>query len=76
MEKELVPVIALVEDNEPDIFKDSPLRFLGYTNELGESFRPLIPLWMVRATYGIAITYAVADTIDKARKSYHVGTHS
>ena len=26
-----------------DVYRDTPVRFLGYANELGESFKPLIP---------------------------------
>ena len=55
-----------------DLFKDSPIRFLGYTNEFGEAFRPLIPKWLVYSTYGVAILYATADTADKAKKAYDV----
>lgn len=42
----------------------------GYSNELGESFRPLIKKSYVHATYGVAITYVFADTFDKSYKSY------
>ena len=30
--------------NLKDIYRDSPLRFLGYANEVGEAFRPLVPV--------------------------------
>lgn len=43
---------------------------LGYSNELGESFRPLIKKSYVHATYGVAIAYVFADTYDKSSKSY------
>ena len=41
-----------VETNERefDPFKDTLLRYLGYTNEFGEAFRPLIPKWVVLST--------------------------
>lgn len=42
----------------------------GYTNELGESFRPLINKSYVHASYGVAIAYVFADTADKSWKSY------
>ena len=48
-----------------DLFRDTPVRFLGYANEVGEAFRPLINVNLVRATYGIAITYALADSWNK-----------
>lgn len=42
----------------------------GYSNELGESFRPLIKKSYVHATYGVAVAYVFADTYDKSYKSY------
>lgn len=55
-----------------DIYRESPLRYLGYSNELGESFRPLIKKWMVNASYGVAIAYVLADAQDKSRQAYKV----
>lgn len=55
-----------------DIFKDSSLRFLGYTNELGEAFRPLLPRPVVTATYGVVFLYTIADTADKCKRAYQV----
>lgn len=59
---------------EKDIYRDPPFRYLGYTNELGESFRPLIKTWMVNVTYGVAIAYVLADAQDKSRKAYKVSS--
>ncbi len=50
-----------------DWFRDTPLRYLGYANELGESFRPLIHKSVVHASYGVAIAYVLADTSSKAQ---------
>lgn len=44
--------------------------FSGYSNELGESFRPLIKKSYVHASYAVAIAYVFADTFDKSYKSY------
>ncbi|CRL05545.1 CLUMA_CG018260, isoform A [Clunio marinus] len=55
---------------EYDIYRDSLLRYLGYSNELGESFRPLIKKSYVHASYAVAIAYVFADTADKSLKSY------
>jgi fission process protein 1 len=41
---------------------------LGYANEVGEAFRPLIHVNWVRLSYGIASTYVLADTWDKSLK--------
>lgn len=42
----------------------------GYANELGESFRHLVPSKVVTGSYVVATGYAVADTIDKTLKDY------
>lgn len=54
---------------EPDIYRDTWIRFLGYANEVGESFRALIPVSLVWASYGIATAYVTADAIDKGKKA-------
>jgi len=56
---------------EYDVYRDSLFRYLGYTNELGESFRPLIKKSYVHASYGVAIAYVLADTADKSSKSFN-----
>lgn len=58
------------EDGEVDIYRDTALRYAGYANEVGEAFAPLVPAVVVPASYGVAITYVVADTVDKTRKAY------
>ena len=60
------------EGEQQDIFKDTPIRFFGYTNEFGEAFRPLLPKWVVLATYGVSFLYAAADTAHKANSAYQV----
>lgn len=54
---------------EFDPLRDGPLRFLGYTNELGEAFRPLVPSPLVWASYGVALMYVAVDTADKYRRA-------
>jgi len=58
------------------IYRDSPLRFLGYANEVGEAFRPLVPVELVYFSYVAAISYILADTVDKGRKGAAVGGNS
>lgn len=53
---------------ERDIYRDTPLRLLGYANEVGEAFRPQIHVNWVRLSYGIASMYVLADTVDKTFK--------
>lgn len=48
------------ETKEYNIFRDSLLRYLGYTNEVGESFRYQFPKF-VRPSYAIAFGYCVMD---------------
>jgi mitochondrial fission process protein 1 len=45
-----------------NIFRDTPLRYLGYANEVGESFRSQFPRGVV-PSYLIAATYCGADAI-------------
>ncbi|NXV78587.1 MTFP1 protein, partial [Atlantisia rogersi] len=54
---------------ERDTYRDTWVRYLGYANEVGESFRPLVPVPVVWASYGVATAYVTADTIDKGRKA-------
>ena len=54
---------------EFDIFRDSPMRYLGYANEIGESFRPIFPKLVV-PSYAVSFAYVGADTLDKAKKHY------
>ncbi|KAH8235688.1 hypothetical protein KR032_005292 [Drosophila birchii] len=51
---------------EVDIYRDTFIRYMGYSNEIGESFRPLVPKSLVAASYGMAIGYVCTDTFDKA----------
>jgi len=53
---------------EVDIYRDTPVRLLGYANEVGEAFRALVHVRWVRASYGVASAYVLADTVDKAKK--------
>lgn len=53
---------------EVDIYRDTPVRLLGYANEVGEAFRALVNVKLVYASYGVASAYVLADTYDKASK--------
>ncbi|OXA62151.1 mitochondrial fission process protein 1 [Folsomia candida] len=54
--------------NKIDIWRDTPVRLLGYANEVGESFRALVHVNAVRLSYGVAFAYVFADTNDKTKK--------
>lgn len=51
-----------------DLWRDSLVRYLGYSNELGESFRPILPRLVV-PSYALAFAYVLGDTADKATKA-------
>ena len=54
--------------NDTDIWRNSLLRYAGYANELGESFRPIFPKFVV-PSYGISFAYVFGDTYDKSCKA-------
>jgi len=56
---------------EVDIWRDTLLRFCGYANEIGESFRYVAPM-LYYPSYGVATAYVLGDVQDKARKTYAV----
>ena len=58
--------------DEVDIYRDTPVRYMGYANEVGESFRPIFPRFVV-PSYGIAFMYVGADTFDKVTKARNGG---
>jgi len=59
------------DPNAPyDIYRDSPLRYMGYANEVGEAFAAFVGETGVVASYGVAALYVFADTFDKGKKAY------
>jgi len=54
------------EKKKVDIYRDTPVRFLGYANEVGEAFRALVHVRWVKLSYAVASLYVLADTQDKA----------
>lgn len=75
-EEESTSVGSSDEDKEVDIYRDTLLRYAGYANEVGEAFAPIVPPVVVPASYGVAITYVIADTVDKTRKALGGGKYS
>ena len=59
-----------LKEAEVDIWRDTPIRYLGYANECGEAFKAFLPGWGVPASYALAIGYVLADTTDKANKEW------
>jgi hypothetical protein len=64
---EIVEKKAEVEE-EYDIWRDSLLRYLGYSNELGEALRPVLPAAYL-ASYCLAFAYVFADSVDKGGRA-------
>ena len=62
----------LREKEAVDIWRDSLLRYLGYANEVGESFRPIYSRF-VAPSYALAFGYVGCDTLDKVYTSYKEG---
>ncbi|KAF9796635.1 hypothetical protein SFRURICE_012728 [Spodoptera frugiperda] len=58
----------MTEPAEKDIWRDTWVRYLGYANEVGESFRALVSYRLVRFSYAVAFGYTFADTADKSYK--------
>ena len=44
------------------------IRYLGYSNELGEAFRPILP-YLIIPSYIIAVGYMIYDSYIKAKKA-------
>ncbi|CAG9815148.1 unnamed protein product [Phaedon cochleariae] len=59
-----------MEENSLDLYRQTPIRYLGYANEVGEAFRSMIGNRWVKFSYGVATLYVLADTTDKSIKSY------
>ncbi|XP_061458914.1 mitochondrial fission process protein 1 [Rhineura floridana] len=57
------------EPPPPDLYRDTWVRYLGYANEVGESFRAIVPVSLVWASYGVATAYVTADAFDKGKKA-------
>jgi fission process protein 1 len=55
---------------EHDIFRHTPLRYLGYCNEVGEAFRYQLSFRALACTYVISTGYVIGDAIDKGYKAY------
>ncbi|KAF2878992.1 hypothetical protein ILUMI_27174 [Ignelater luminosus] len=58
-----------------DIYRDTPIRYLGYSNEVGEAFRSIIGAKLVWSTYGLATAYVLADTFSKTKEMYNETKH-
>lgn len=53
-----------------DPYRETSLRYMGYANELGEAFTTYLPDWGLPASYCVAASYVMFDTIDKGQKAF------
>jgi fission process protein 1 len=63
------------DEYEYNIFRDSGLRYLGYANEVGESFRYQFPKLVV-PSYVVAFGYCAADAVTSGTKNYDKATNA
>ena len=59
-----------MSNTQHDIYRDTWVRYLGYANEVGESFRYILPKFVI-PSYIISFGYVFADSRDKAMRTYH-----
>lgn len=45
-------------------------RYVAYTSDIGESFRPVAHPWLVRSAYGISWAYLIGDVSHEGYKAY------
>ncbi|KAE9405999.1 hypothetical protein BT96DRAFT_811435 [Gymnopus androsaceus JB14] len=48
-------------------------RYVAYTSDIGEAFRPVVPPWMVTAAYGISWLYLTGDVGYETYKAHRQG---
>lgn len=65
---------ATNKSEEVDLYRDTPVRYLGYANEVGEAFRSIVPKSVVWFSYFVSSGYVLADTLDKGLKTYNGDT--
>ncbi|KAG2013998.1 hypothetical protein CC2G_010852 [Coprinopsis cinerea AmutBmut pab1-1] len=48
-------------------------RYIAYTSDIGEAFRPVVPPWLVTAAYGVSWLYLSGDVAYESYKAHHRG---
>ncbi|TFK74402.1 hypothetical protein BDN72DRAFT_955744 [Pluteus cervinus] len=48
-------------------------RYIAYTSDIGEAFRPVVPPWVVTASYGISWLYLTGDVSYESYKAHRRG---
>jgi len=58
-----------IANSAPDLYRDTFVRYAGYANEVGESFKNIVSRTSYKASYAVAIAYVLADAADKGMKA-------
>lgn len=53
-----------------DPYRETSVRYMGYTNEVGEVLGDFLPDWGLPASYCVAAIYILFDTLDKGQNAY------
>ena len=53
-----------------DPYRETSIRYMGYANEVGEALEDYLPEWGLPASYCVAATYVIFDTLDKGQRAY------
>jgi len=53
-----------------DPYRETSIRYMGYANEVGEALEDYLPEWGLPASYCVAATYVMFDTLDKGQKAF------
>ncbi|KAJ7638587.1 mitochondrial 18 KDa protein-domain-containing protein [Roridomyces roridus] len=48
-------------------------RYVAYTSDIGEAFRPVVPPWVVTAAYGVSWLYLAGDVSYESYKAHRRG---
>ncbi|KAI3426880.1 hypothetical protein D9Q98_006826 [Chlorella vulgaris] len=59
-----------VSKQQKDVFRDSLLRYVAFTSDVGEALKPFIARRLYLASYAVVALYGLADTADKGRRAY------
>ncbi|EDO41135.1 predicted protein [Nematostella vectensis] len=66
---------TLFAHDDVDIFRDTPIRYLGYANEVGEAFKSHVPRTLYYGSYLLASSYCLADSVSKGKHIYEEKTY-
>jgi fission process protein 1 len=59
--KQLFAIQAKILASKAKTAAAANARYTAYSSDVGEAFRPVVPEWAVRGTYGLAVSYILGD---------------